>query len=142
MEQRTIENFKVIGRCSKMQALSWDQEVSLCDGIYYDIDFSQTFQSMYVEGLLITDVSVANLTEVIDDLTSKIVSPSAGVFPQKENDQYDEESFRNALELATTKARKEIKQEKKWKKTHEKIKKKDAWHNFVLAYEDITGEVI
>ena len=71
MEQHMTENFKVIGRCSKMQTLSLDQAVSLCDGICYDIDFSQNFQSMYVKGLLTTDVPVANLIEAIDYLPGK-----------------------------------------------------------------------
>ena len=142
MEQHTTKNFDVIGLCSKMQTLSWAQENSLLDGICYDIDFSQDFQSMYVEGLLITDVPVARLIKAIDDLTSKTANPSAGYFPQKDNGRYDEEMSPSEFALLIKKASKQIDQKEKWEKRYHKVKAKDAWYNFARAYEDITGEVI
>ena len=142
MEQHTMENFNVIGLCSKMQTLSLEQEDRLCDGICYDIDFFQNFQSMYVEGLLITDVPVANLTEAIDYLTSETASPSAGYFPQKDNGRYDEEMSPSEFALLIEKVSKQIDREEKWEKRRRKVKAKDAWYNFARAYEDITGEVI
>lgn len=125
-----------------MQTLSWAQENSLFDGICYDIDFSQNFQSMYVEGQLITDVPVDRLIKAIDYLTSKTVSPFAGYFPQKDNGRYDEEMSPSEFALLIKKASKQIDQKEKWEKRCQKVKAKDAWDNFALAVEMITGEIL
>ena len=117
MEQHTTKNFDVIGLCSKMQTLSLEQEDRLCDGICYDIDFFQNFQSMYVEGLLITDVPVARLIKVIDYLTNKTVSPSAGYFPQKENDRYGDEDSHFDWDWFFEQQKKERKREKNGEKS-------------------------
>lgn len=127
----------MIGRCNKMQTLSLGQEVSLWDGICYDIDFFQDF-SLYSMGQRLTDRTVVNLIELIETLLSETASPSAGYFPQEDNDQYDEKSIRNVWELADKKVRKEIKQKKK----HRKIKPKDAWDNYARIIEDLTGEIL
>ena len=127
----------MIGRCNKMQTLSLGQEVSLWDGICYDIDFFQDF-SLYLMGQRLTDRTVANLIETIVALLSETASPSAGYFPPKDNDQYDEKSICEVWTLADKEARKAIKQKKK----HRKIKPKDAWDNYARIIEDITGEIL
>ena len=122
--------------------LSWDQEIGLCDGIPYDIDFLQDFSRMSVHGFLLTNASVANLIKAIDYLAGKTASPSAGYFPQKDNGRYDEEMSPSEFALLIKKVSKQIDQEEKWEKRRRKVKAKDAWYNFARAYEDITGEVI
>ena len=96
---------------------------------------------MYVEGLLLTDVLVTNLIEAIDFLVSKTASPSAGYFPQKDNGRYGDESNPIDWDWIYKKMRKERKQEKKWKKTHGKIKAKDANHNFDRICENLLGDL-
>ena len=130
----------MIGRYNKMQTLSLDQEVSLWDGICYDIDFFQDF-SLYLMGQRLTDRTVVNLIELIETLLSETASPSAGYFPQKDNGQYGDESSPIDWDLIYKTKRKERKQEKKWKKTHGKIKAKDANHNFDLICEDLLGDL-
>ena len=72
---------------------------------------------MYVEGLLITDVPVARLIKAIDYLTSKTVSPSAGYFPQKENDRYGDEDSHFDWDWFFEQQKKERKREKNGEKS-------------------------
>ena len=131
----------MIGRCSKMQMLSWDQEIGLCDGIPYDIDFLQDFSRMSVHGFLLTNASAADLIKAIDYLAGKTASPSAGYFPQKDNGRYDEEMSPSEFALLIEKVSKQIDREEKWEKRCRKVKAKDANHNFDLICEDLLGDL-
>lgn len=43
MEPKLLKNFQVIGRCAKMQTLSWDEMIKRVNGVPYRIDFYQDF---------------------------------------------------------------------------------------------------
>lgn len=118
MDQRAMESFKVIGLCNKMQTTSWDQEISLLDGVPYDINFFRDFSQLYLDGLRIVDIPVLAIIQAIDIQPDRISENSAMSDPSGEGHR-ESQKFCEWFEKYE---KDERKREKKWKKRHPKPK--------------------
>lgn len=137
MELSTRETFKVIGRCSKMQTVSLDQETKLWDGIPYDINFFQDFSKLNLEGVQISSIPVSALIGAIPLLSGEVAERSAANYQSGED-------YRRNTELWESVAKYEKdahKKEKKWQKKHPKPKsQKETLQNFQRIVKDIMRE--
>lgn len=134
MEQRTIESFKVIGLCNKMQTTSWDQEISLLDGVPYDINFSQDFSQLYLDELRITDIPVSAIIQAIVTQPDGISENS--VASDLSGKEYRES--REFYEWLEKYEKDERRREKKWRKKHPKPKsQKEAVRYFEYLVDNI-----
>ena len=114
MDQRATERFKVIGLCSKMQTTSWDQEISLWDGVPYDINFSRDFSQLYLDELRITDIPVSAIIQAIVTQPGGSSEHSAASNLSREEYQESQEF----CEWFEKYEKDERKREKKWRKKH------------------------
>lgn len=120
MKQSTIANFQVIGRCAKMQTLSWEDELQLLDGVPYNIDFSRGMSIEVPEGTMLRDVPVSSIVGAI------LNPPEVPALPAR---RVSVSSTIDWDELDRQEKKKE-KRAKKWKQKHPKRSVKEA-------YEDI-----
>lgn len=125
----------MIGRYNKMQTISWDQEVSLCEGISYAIDFFQDFSTLLVDGLVLENAPVNTLLDAI--ITTPNKHPGDD-FQQKNEDWYKFKRDHSIFDEFEAAEKKEKKRAKKWRKKHPKPKnQKEAWRRFKWALEDL-----
>ena len=126
----------MIGRCEKMQKLTWDKVIRRCDGVPYDINFDQDFSSLYVVVVErpITEIPVTALIE-----TARLLLDQASDLSKIDDPYYRQRRpSMSVIERAEQQRRNELKREKKWRKKYPKPKSpKEAFRNFQKDVDDL-----
>ena len=117
----------MIGRSSKMQTVSLDQEIKLWDGIPYDINFFQDFSALSLEGVQLSSISVSAIIEAIPLLSDEVLEYPVTAYPSGERHRTSTELWESVEKYEKD----ERKREKKWEKQHPRPKNiKEAERNF------------
>ena len=101
-----------------MQTVSWEDEIKLCDGIPYDIDFAQDFSTIYLDGQLLADMPFTSIIEA----TSNHQTVDE-IFDARNHVPCTAESYRRSRELweqVDKFTKDERKREIKWEKNRKK----------------------
>ena len=112
------KNLQVIGACVEMQKISLEEEMQLIDGIPFDIDFSQDFSKVCLNGHTITNMAIS---EIVAYLAS--VADTENVPVPYDTNNHDsgitQWKFNEMLEKCEKENRKTT---RKWKKDKKKEK--------------------
>lgn len=110
----------MIGACAEMQKISLDEEMALMDGIPFDIDFSQDFSKVFLNGQPIIDMAIS---VIISSITS--VADTEKISVPYNMDNYDSVLTKWEFDQMLEEHEKENrKAERKWKKDKKKRKKR------------------
>ena len=119
------KNLQVIGACVEMQKISLEEEMQLIDGIPFDIDFSQDFSKVCLNGHTITNMAIS---EIVAYLAS--VADTENVPVPYDTNNHDsgltQWKFNEMLEKCEKENRKTT---RKWKKDKKKRREhcKELW---------------
>ena len=130
MKQSTMGKFQVIGRCAKMQTLSWEEELSLLDGVPYDIDFSREHLFKIWDGETLRDMPAA---DIIQAILGPPEVPALQVSMAQSYSIPDSDWMRREIKKIM---KDERKAQKRWK-TREKISPEEAYENFKEVLKDL-----
>lgn len=119
------KNLQVIGACVEMQKASLEDEMQLIDGIPFDIDFSQDFSKVFLNGQVIADMAIS---EIIASIVRSADTENIPV-------PYDMNNYDSGLtkwefnEMLEDHEKESRKAELKWKKDKKKRKEchKKLW---------------
>lgn len=127
----------MIGRCSKTQTVSWDQETKLWDGISYDINFFQDFSELFLEGRAIADISVSEIIQAIPFPPDEVSEYPAASYPSAEDYRKSQELWESVKKYEEE----ERKREKKWRREHPRPKsQKEIERNLDRIIKDLMRE--
>ncbi len=133
MEEKTISKFQVIGRCTKMQTVSLEEEIKLMDGILYDINFCQDILNVCVNRRSIEEAPASEIIGAILKSFTDVSTADDDIIPTNSYQQSQE--FWRAIDKQI---RKEQKMERKWKKRKGHPKSaREAEENFECIVENL-----
>ena len=117
--KKKMGRFRVIGACTTLQTISWEEENKLIGGIPYDIDLFQDPPNIYLDGLPIKGIPTNDIVKAINlEMDAEAYEHNGYVTMSEE---YFAEEFTKVEE-----------RERKWmmdKKETEK-RKKELWNEY------------